>query len=105
MRKINLLYDCDYDDVDILMVPDHVAEDIERVVMRFNHWLMDPENRKQFLAPYKGRMELSIGTKEILFMKAIRTFVKTIQQQIFNEGTGICPCAIKEDGSCRTMMR
>ena len=67
MRKINLVYDCDYDDVDILMVPDHVAEDIERVVMRFNHWLMDSENRKQFLAPYKGRMELSIGTKEILW--------------------------------------
>ena len=67
MKLINLVYDDELDEADVLEVPDYIADNIEYYVMEFNGWLFDPENRQRFLAPYKGRMELAIGTEEFVW--------------------------------------
>ena len=39
MKRINLIYECAYNDVDILCVPDYVADNIEYVEREFLHWI------------------------------------------------------------------
>lgn len=68
MKEINLLYDDDVHDVDILLVPDHIADEIEKVMFEFNAWLCVPENRERFMiSDAKGNKVLGIDTKEFVW--------------------------------------
>ena len=68
MRRVNVVYDDDFDDVDILLVPDYVADNIERIVNEFNHWILLPENHGRFVAKViNGYEVLGIGTAEFLW--------------------------------------
>ncbi len=68
MQKINLIYDDILDDVDILLVPDCIAYDIENVIQEFGYWLSVPENSDQFLnATINGHRYLAIGTAEFMW--------------------------------------
>ena len=68
MKRINLLYDLEYDDVDILLVPDYIADNIESIVRHFNIWLQDSKNAQPFLkTDNKGMRYLNIETEDFLW--------------------------------------
>lgn len=68
MKRINILYDLEYEDVDILLVPDYIAHNIEGVVRDFNIWLQNPKNAQPFLrTDDKGMHYLNIETEDFLW--------------------------------------
>ena len=67
MKKIILLYDGHYDDVDILIVPNNIADNIEEVVWDFNVWLQNPDNNYRFRVTKEYGTFLSIDTQEFLW--------------------------------------
>ena len=63
-----MLFDEDYQDVDILEVPEKIAENIESIVREFNMWLCTPGNGSRFLVETaSGKKVLAIGTKEFVW--------------------------------------
>lgn len=91
MKLINLVFDEELNEVDILEVPDHIADNIEHYVVEFNRWLFDPENRKRFLAPYKGHLELAIGTEEFLWWLNFYHSSEKESSTIIRQHTTFCP--------------
>ena len=68
MRKINVIFDDEFDDVDILLVPDDVAYNIVHVVQAFNQWLLLPDNRSRFVVEViNGYEVIGIETEEFLW--------------------------------------
>lgn len=68
MKKINLIYEDDYNDVDILLVPDDVADNIDDVVRCFFSWLRVEENASRFMVTTaSGHKGLSVDTKEFIW--------------------------------------
>ncbi len=68
MKKVYVVFDDEFDDVDILLVPDNIADNIERVVWEFNQWLRIPENRSRFVVKgVNGYGIISINTEEFLW--------------------------------------
>ena len=67
MTKINLVYENDYDDADILLVPKDAAESIDETVQLFFDWVHMPEQENRFKVLLHGRLVTSIGTKEFLW--------------------------------------
>lgn len=68
MRPINVVYEECYDHVDIVSVPEDIANDIESVVQEFFCWLIVPENKKRFLIPHEKWGEvLLIGAREFVW--------------------------------------
>ena len=90
MKPINLVFENDYNDVDILLVPDYVAANIDHVVMKFSKWLLNPENRKRFLAPYKGKLELAIGTDEFLWWLNNYIILEEPTATLYKQHTKFC---------------
>lgn len=68
MRKINLIFDGVYDDADILLVPECIAEDTEKVMYEFGKWLLCAEEAKRFrtLNAPQGKF-YEIGTDEFIW--------------------------------------
>jgi hypothetical protein len=66
MKLINLVYEYDYDDVDIVSVPDHVCDNIDRVVQEFNDWTGNTRDHGWFVIDDKGKEVLATGTKEFV---------------------------------------
>ena len=82
MQKINVVYDGCLENVDILLVPDDVADDIERITQEFFNWLAVPENGDRFrTAVIDGRKFLSIGTDEFIWWLNIQFTILLYQQQ------------------------
>ena len=48
MKNINLMYGNDTDDVDILCVPDRIADHLEEVVQTFFQWMSDKSHSHDF---------------------------------------------------------
>lgn len=68
MKFVNVVFEYDYDDVDIILVPDDIADNIEQVVQLFIHWLSNPDNGKQFLKTLQsGQIGMIIETESFLF--------------------------------------
>lgn len=68
MRPINIVYEECYDNVDIVLVPEDIANSIESVAQEFFCWLLAPENNKRFVIPHEKWGEvLLIGAKEFLW--------------------------------------
>ena len=68
LKRINVVYDDEFGDVDILLVPDDIADNIGHVVWEFNQWLSLPKNRNQFVVKtINGYGIISIGTEEFLW--------------------------------------
>lgn len=68
MKKVNVVFDDEIDDVDILLVPDEIADNIEGVLREFNQWLRIPENRSRFVVKVINGYEIiSINTEEFLW--------------------------------------
>lgn len=68
LKKVNVVYELDYEDVDILYIPSDMADDIDGVAQDFFCWLGIPENRRRFLVKEDDGSEvLYIGTKEFIW--------------------------------------
>ena len=68
MQMINLVFDEECKDVDLLMVPKEIACNVDAVVTEFFTWLSDSENQKQFLvSDDNGGSVLSVGTDAFLW--------------------------------------
>ena len=71
MKTINLIYECGYNDVDILCVPDYVADNIEYVEQEFLHWI---NNEPLSHLPHRfkkkdrtGHTIITLGTGEFIW--------------------------------------
>ena len=68
MKLMNIVYDGEYENVDIVRVPGWVADDIETILRDFNEWLSIPTNRQPFSHKCTdGRMVLSVDTPDFLW--------------------------------------
>ena len=68
MKNINLVYGNDTDDVDILCVPDRVADHLEEIVQMFFRWMSDPDHSHNFwmMSPSDCRY-LALDTTEFIW--------------------------------------
>ena len=68
MKLVNLLYDDDYDDVDIICVPDAVANNIGSVVGKFQRWIADERNVHSYWTTSRlGFKSLAIDTDAFIW--------------------------------------
>lgn len=68
MRPVNLLFDEEYEDVDIISVPDEIADSINDIAQQFFSWLGNPENARRFYVKLpNGKESLGIDTKEFVW--------------------------------------
>ena len=72
MQKVIIIYDENYDDCDIISVPDYIAKDIEKYGQTFCDWLLTTDDEYYYV--YKnGRKYLNCET--IGFLKWLNQFV------------------------------
>ena len=95
MKKINLIFDEVYDDVDILLVPDDIAECIESVMLEFGRWLSCDENAKCFRTG-QGKF-LAIGTSEFLWWLNSIKITQGCKATIFTKHTECDPSLPKAE--------
>ena len=68
MQLINLVFEGDYSDADILAVPDEILDKLEEYLQDFYDWLPKHLNEHSFWAKTKsGDLYYRIGTDEILW--------------------------------------
>ena len=91
MEKINLVFDDEYDDVDILLVPKAIADNIDAVVNEFFSWTAIPENGQRFVAEAFGKTVLGIDTKEFIWWLNEIKISGDEKAQVLEEHTSYCP--------------
>lgn len=68
MINVNIVYDDDTEDVDIIAVPDNIANDIDNITQLFFNWLKDKRNQQRFLIKNaQGKEILSIDTNDFIW--------------------------------------
>ena len=68
MKHVNVIFEGELSDVDIISVPDDVAINIEAVVQTFFDWVFEPENKQMFeKLTDEGKIVVSIGTHEFIW--------------------------------------
>lgn len=92
MKRINIVFEYDYEDVDIMLVPDEIADNIEAIVREFNTWLYNPENRHRFLIENAdGTTVLGIGSLEFLWWLNNYRIRNDESAMIIEQHTSYCP--------------
>ncbi len=91
MKAINLVFDDDYEDVSILLVPDNIADNINNIMHEFNKWLKIPQNSERFLVPHKGTMVLNICSKEFLWWLNNCKIIDESKAIILDDHAKFCP--------------
>ena len=66
MKRINIVYADEYDDVDILCVPDFVHDNIEAVTQNFFDWTSSTKEDGYFTQNPQGDEVLCVGTEEFI---------------------------------------
>ena len=92
MKKINLVYDDYYKSVDILLVPDDVADNISDVVREFFYWLGHTSNHPYFVTDDSGRKML-ISNSTIFAERLNMMYNKNGDQKsmVIKVGAEYCP--------------
>lgn len=68
MKRINMVFDNEYESADILLVPDQIADEIEKVVWDFNIWLKNPEHAQRFMITgADNKIYLNINTEDFIW--------------------------------------
>lgn len=67
MRLINLLFEYDYDDVDVVLVPDYIAENIESVTQLYHKWTWEDKTHFGWKKAPDGHMYVECGTELFLW--------------------------------------
>ena len=66
MKKINVVYDGCMDDVDIIQVPDVVAENIEDITQEFFDWMSSTYDHDFWKMDNKGNQYLECETEAFI---------------------------------------
>ena len=91
MTKVNVVFDDELADVDIILVPDEIASNIEAIVQSFFNWAFEPENKPQFMKrTNNGRMVMSLGTHELIWWLNKYRIVDGPKAAIIMEHTTYC---------------
>jgi len=72
MKGINIVYDNNEEDVDIVTVPDYVSDNISAVVQEFFDWLDLNDTHEYWMTDSNGLKYLEIET--VAFIKWVNTF-------------------------------
>ena len=92
MKCINLVYGDDYEDVDILSVPDEIVENIDKIMWDFFDWTEVPENKQQLLVKdVKGNNVLGIDTEEFLYWLNNIKITDGPKAVVIKQHTSMCP--------------
>lgn len=68
MKKINIIFEYDYSDVDILSVSNYVADNLDEIVQRFFDWMSDEKNNHNYrIQNSNGTSTLEIGTEAFVW--------------------------------------
>lgn len=62
MKLINIVYDDEINDADILLVPNYVHDNIDKVTQSFFNWATETSKHGYFIVDYCGNKVLNIGT-------------------------------------------
>lgn len=91
MKNINIVYEEDYEDVDIVQVPDDIADDIDLVVNEFFKWVAIPENHIRFqIENAEGKTVLNIDTEEFLWWLNHIKITDESRAIIIKQHTSVC---------------
>lgn len=63
MKRINLVYEYDYDDVDILEIPDEIFPHIQDLSQDYLSWIPPKDNENEWIKYKDGSLVLSKGSK------------------------------------------
>ena len=67
MKKVNVVFDEDYNDVDIILVPISISEEIENYLQCFFDWATAIPNREKYeITDQFGKTVVSLGTFEFV---------------------------------------
>ena len=66
MKLINILYADEYNDVDILRVPDFIHDNIGNVVQDFFNWVSSTKSHGYYKQGPDGHEVLCVGTNEFV---------------------------------------
>lgn len=66
MKKINIVFDDVLDDVDIICVPEFVANEIARIVQAFFSWMYNNDH-EYWVVNAKGQKVLTIETESFIW--------------------------------------
>ena len=68
MQRINVMFGNDILDVDILIVPDHVADNIDDITQSFFEWMSNKGNSHEYwIKNSRGECVLALGTDAFLW--------------------------------------
>ena len=68
MKRINMIFDNEYESADILLVPDQIADEIDKVVWDFNIWLKNSEQAQRFaVTAANNKTYLNINTEDFIW--------------------------------------
>ena len=67
MKKVNVVFDEDYSDVDIILVPESILPGIDSYLQAFFDWAVTVPNRKKYeIVDRSGKTVVSLGTIEFV---------------------------------------
>ena len=92
MKKINLLYGNDTSDVDILCVPNHIADNIENITQQFFNWMGDINNVHNYRRTNEmGEPYLEIDTEAFVWW--LNNYYPHVDEivAIFEQHVDFCP--------------
>ena len=90
MTKINIIFDDDFDDVDIIMVPDEIVSKIEEIGQEFLDWIPSAKD-SDYWTIVNGRKCLVAETDG--FIKWLNSFYcqKLEKAYVIARNTNYCP--------------
>lgn len=83
MERLNIIYDDDMDDVDIIAIPKEMCREIENSVKRFMEWLMEsaPKDDEDYWITINGKQFSNLET--VGFVKWLNTYYCNNSSKVF----------------------
>ena len=92
MKKINIVFEDDLEDVDVLLVPEYIANDIERITQNFFDWVSAVKHQKLFEQKSTcGNTHIAVGTHAFVWWLNEYTTQNGDVVVILKEHTTYCP--------------
>lgn len=92
MTKVNVLFADEFEDVDIIIVPENIASNIEKITQQFFNWIGKHDNKKHFeKLNESGLTCVSIGTQEFIWWLNNYVIHSAPYSYIYEKHTVLCP--------------
>jgi hypothetical protein len=91
MTKVNILFADEVEDVDIIVVPENIANNIKDVAQKFFNWVFEGDNKNQFEKKSdSGRIYVSIATRDFIWWLNNYEIHSAPYASIVEEHTALC---------------